>query len=198
VSRILQAALYCFLVLIGGCTAGQSQAPTATIPVPSAKPVTLADLREQLKSDEVITRLDAISKLENIGSADAVTLLGDFFMDSTGADRLDAARALLRINTPQALAYIHLAMADQKLTSRRQIAMQALEANGERSYPIMRTLLRDPDETVRLNTVQVIQFIRTTEARALLQLAVGDSSPAVQQAAAEGLRGLGYVPTPTP
>ncbi len=87
-------------------------------------------------------------------------------------------------------------MSDENLSSRRQYVMQALEGQGPASYPFLETLLRDPNPTVRLNTIQVIQFIGTSEARTLLQIALKDSSPDVREAAAEALKALGYVPAP--
>lgn len=89
-------------------------------------------------------------------------------------------------------------MTDAKLTARRQVAMQALESNGEASYPLLEELLRDTDETVRLNAIQVIRFIGTAQARALLESALHDASPSVRQAAVAALQGMSVVNTPPP
>lgn len=167
-------------------------APTATVPS------RLEQYRQTLYGPDDVARLTSIAQLESDGSPDAVTLLGVFFLDATGAGRLEAARALLRINTAQAQSYVRNAMNDKELSLRRQLAMEALEANGEASYPFLKILMRDSDETVRLNTVQVIQFTGSTQARTLLQVALRDSSPTVQAAAAEALKALGYEPSPTP
>jgi HEAT repeat protein len=177
----------------GACAATGS--PTQPTPVLSSR---LAQYRETLFGPDDISRLSAIAQLEVDGSPEAVMILGSFFMDADVMGRLEAARALLRINTPQAQSYIRTAMTDKPLTARRQVAMQALEGSGEPAYPFLQKLLRDPDATVRLNTVMVIPFIGTAQARALLQIALQDSSPDVQKAAAEALRGLGYVPSPQP
>lgn len=145
-----------------------------------------------------VARLTTIAQLEADGSPEATALLGNFLLESTGTGRPEAAGALLRLDTDQSKAYIRTAMTDKALSTRRQAAMQALETNGEASYPFLKIMLRDTDETVRLNTVRVIQFIGTTQARTLLQIALRDSSPAVQSTAAEALQALGYQPTPTP
>jgi HEAT repeat protein len=174
-------------------------APTGGQAAPTGgAPSRLDQLKTTLYGADDVARLTSIAQLEADGSPEAVTLLGNFLLDATGSGRLDAASALLRINTDQSLGYIRMAMTDKELTSRRQAAMQALESNGDASYPFLKVLMRDSDETVRLNSLQVIQFIGSTQARTLLMLAIGDPSPAVQQAAVEALRALGYVPSPTP
>ncbi len=194
------AFVLCLLVsLAAGCTAGTADlSPTPTVAVPQPTAETLDALRVQLNSGEGISRVSTIAKLEQNGSAEAVAILGEFFMNADVTERYNAARALVRLNTPEAQQYIRAAMADKPLTARRQTAMQALEANDEAAYPFLQTLLRDADETVRLNTVQVIQFIGTAQARTLLQIALRDASPAVQQAAKNALEGLGFAPSPTP
>ncbi len=172
-------------------TAVTTRAPTSPIEA-------LADVRQRLAGTDEVARLTAIAQLEANSSPEAVNLLGTFFMDSNVRGRLEAARALLRINTALSLNYIRTAMSDKQLTGRRQVAMQALEADPEASYPILRTLIADPDETVRINTVKVAQFLGTAQARVLIQQAVRDSAPAVQQAAKDALAAMGFVPTPAP
>lgn len=186
------------IFLFGCASTGQSIVPTATVPVPTPTLVTLASLRADLSSSDAITRIAAIAKLEQDGSRDAVAILGEFFTNADVTERFNAARALIRINTPQSQSYIRRAMSDKALTARRQVAMQALETYGELAYPFLQVLMRDADETVRVNTVQVIQFIGTAQARTLLQSALKDSSPAVQEAATNALQGLGFAPSPTP
>jgi HEAT repeat protein len=158
----------------------------------------LGALREQLSGSDNVARLTAIAQLEANGSPEAVTILGAFFMDSNVSARLEAAQALLRINSTLAQNYIRTAMSDKQLTARRQVAMQALEIDPEASYPILRVLIVDKDETVRVNTVTVAQFLGTSQARVLLQQAVRDSSPMVQKAAIDALAAMGFVPTPAP
>lgn len=186
------ANLLLALVISACVPVASTVTPTATVPS------RLEQFRQTLYGPDDVARLTSIAQLESDGSPDAVVLLGVFFLDGTGAGRLEAARALLRINTAQAQSYVRDAMTDKQLSLRRQSAMEALESNGEASYPFLKILMRDSDETVRLNTVQVIQFIGSTQARTLLQVALRDSSPTVQSAAAEALRALGYEPSPTP
>lgn len=88
-------------------------------------------------------------------------------------------------------------MSDKQLTARRQTAMQALEMDAEASYPFLRQLISDTDETVRLNAVLVLGFLGTRESRALLRHAAADASSAVQKAALDALRGSGFVPNPS-
>lgn len=186
-------------LLVLGCSGtGQPVGPTPTVPVPNPTAETLDSLRDQVNGSAGILRVSAIAKLEREGSPDAVKILGDFFMNTNVTERYNAARALVRLHTPEAQNYIRMAMADKQLTARRQAAMQALEGNGKASYPFLKTLLQDPDETVRLNTVGIVQFIEATQAQTLLQLAVQDSSPTVQEAAHKAMEGLDIVETPNP
>lgn len=155
-------------------------------------------LRQTLNGDDAAMRAEAIARLQQDGSPEAVTMLGEFFMETRSGGQLQAARALLAVNTPQAQGYIRAAMADKPLTARRQAAMQALEMGGEATYPFVRQLLRDKDMIVRMNTVQLVQFFNAAHARSLLRIALDDESKSVQQAAIDALRALGYAPTPTP
>lgn len=164
----------------------------ATPPTPSQP--THDALRQMLNGDDAAMRADAIAQLQQDGSPEAVTVLGEFFLGTRGVGRLQAARALLAINTPQAQDYVRTAMADKPLTARRQVAMQALEMGGETTYPFVRQLLRDENMVVRMNTVQLVQFFNPTLARSLLHLALDDESPSVQQAAMDALRGLEDAP----
>lgn len=197
-NRLVLLVTFGFILLGVGCTAVGSSGPTPTVPVPDAQAVTVDDLRARLESDAPITRADAVAQLERMASPEAIAALGEFFMTSDTSERFDAARALIRLNVPASLDYIRTAMTDDKLTSRRQLAMQALEADGATSYPYLQTLLRDENEIVRLNTIQVIQFIGTAQARTLLQVALKDRSSAVKQAAADALVGLGYSASVSP
>lgn len=81
-TRIPLASLLGLLAFLFGCAATGSGAPTATIPVPTAATLGLDDLRNRLASSEVITRLDAIDRLERDASPAAVRILGDFLLDS--------------------------------------------------------------------------------------------------------------------
>lgn len=195
---VVTAIIGTALLTLGCSATGQAVGPTPTIPVPNPTAETLDSLRDQVNGSEGILRVSAIAKLEREASAEAVKILGDFFMNSSVTERYNAARALVRLDTPEARDYIRTAMADKQLTARRQAAMQALEGNGEASYAFLKTLLQDPDETVRLNTVEIIQFVETPQAQTLLQLALKDSSPAVQEAAARALEGLENMPTGKP
>lgn len=139
---------------------GSSLDPTSTpLPLPSSLSETPAQVspldrqRARLYAADEVARLTAIAQLESDGSPEAVLILGRFFIESNVRGRLEAARALLRINTAQSLNFIRTAMSDRQLTGRRQVAMQALEIDPEASYPILQELIVDPDEIVRLNTV---------------------------------------------
>jgi HEAT repeat protein len=186
------------LTFITAACAPAATSPTAAPLTPTNKPATLAELRTRLIGTDRAAHLDAIARLEQNGTPDAVIILGEFFMNANSDERLDAGQALVRINTTQSQNYIRTAMSDAPLTARRQAAMQVLEADENASYPLLQKFLRDDNETVRLNTVQVVQFIGTDKARTLLQIALRDASPQVQKAAAEALQALGYVPSPKP
>lgn len=209
------AAIVCFILFIvlgSACAPAQSGGPSVPSPEPSSNSIlqpspvpatrvassNLDQQRTQLYAADEVARLTAIAQLEANGSPEAVMILGTFFMDSNVRGRLEAVRALLRINSVQAQSYIRTAMSDKQLTGRRQVAMQALEADSKAAYPILGLLITDSDETVRLNTVQVVEFLGTAQGRVLLQRAMKDSSPAVQQAAIQALRALGFSPTPNP
>lgn len=190
-------AMLVLSIILFGCAAEESKPPVTVLP-PTAEPMTYETLRKMLNGNDEAARFQVIEQLKQDGSSDAVTILGEFFMDANVTGRLEAARALLAINTVQAQNYLRMAMSDKQLTARRQVAMQAFEAGGDKTYPFLQKLLRDENETVRLNTVQVIQFIGTAQARTLLQAALKDASPAVQQAAVDALQGLGFAPTLQP
>lgn len=189
--------LIILLLCLPACAPAQT-ASQAALPEPSVPPASVQDLRAILLDDDDQARLDAITKLQQDGSPQAVAILGEYFTVADRPGRVEAGVALLTINTEQAQGYIRAALSDQRLTARRQAAMESLEKYGDAASLFLQALLRDPNETIRLNTVQVVQFTSPVKARALLQIALSDPSPAVQQAAAEALRALGYVPTPSP
>lgn len=192
---VLLAVLVAMVLIACSRTPAAQPTPTSQPRNPSQPSSDLLELRQTLNGADDVARLTAIAQLEYDASPEAVTYLGEFFENSTQPGRLEAARALLHINTPQSKNFIRNAMREEQLTARRQVAMQALEANGESAYAFLQELIQDNDETVKLNTLQVIQFIDVTEATKLLAIAAKDSSPAVQSTAADTLQQLA-VPTP--
>lgn len=156
----------------------------------------LTDLRAILYRDDERARLDAIAKLRADGSADAVTILAEFFMNSDLPGRLEAGQALLSIDNPQVRSYFRAALSDKQLTSRRHAANEALEQQGDQSLPFLQMLMHDDNVIIRLNVIDVAQFIGTPGSKSLLSGALGDSSPEVRQAAIGALEGLGDLPTP--
>jgi HEAT repeat protein len=193
---LLAVLLFTTLIACSGVPAAQPQ-PTTSLPTDTPPLSDLLQLRQSLNGADDVARLTAIAQLQFDGSPEAVTYLGEFFANSDKPGRLESAQALLHINTTQAKNYIRDAMREEQLTARRQVAMQALEANGESAYPFLQELIQDTNETVKLNTLQVIEYIDPTEAQKLLAIATKDSSPVVQKAAADALQELA-VPTPQP
>lgn len=192
----IRTAFLVACVLLFGCAA-----PVTTTLTAPATAVTgsksIADLRLVLYGDDDRARVAAIAQLQKDGSPQATALLGEYFIVADQPGRVDAGVALLALDTAQARGYFRAALSDEQLTARRQAAMNAIEKNGGASIPFLQALLRDENETVRLNTVQVIQFMGGARARALLQVALDDASPAVRQAAADALVALGFMPTPS-
>lgn len=195
----LVALINLAILLLSFTACAPPQAASQVAPLePTAPPASIQDLRTILLADDDHARLNAIAELRHDGSPQAVAVLGEYFTVADRPGRVEAGIALLAINTEQAQGYIRAALSDQRLTARRQAAMGSLEKYGDAASPFLQALLRDPNETIRINTVQVVQFMSPVKARALLQIALSDPSPAVQQVAADALLALGYVPTPSP
>jgi len=144
-------------------------AGTTTVADASAGLPTAADLEKQyLANPEFTDRVQTIFQLSNLGSPEAVSVLGRLFQKEPDPDlRLQVLNLLFNIEGQDAnkATLLTAGIATNQTKEVREAAVNALgSVDAKFAMPILQVLLNDVDEDVRERAKDTIELLQTQEA----------------------------------
>lgn len=152
------------------------------------------DIRTVLESDTDATRrARAAEALGNFAEPVGVTHLGRAFTtDASSEVRVAAIRGIARINAPEGLAYISMALGDTDAAVQAAALQSITRVNFFDDYEALLPLLAHSDATLRRRAATVVGSLRVDAAvTALSAMLIGDTDVNVRREAAWALGRIG-------
>lgn len=150
----------------------------------------IEQLREQLKSDDVRVKQDAIAALRSIGTSDVVGPLSAALHDQNEKIRLRAIYALAEIGGDDAAAVLAIGLADENAWVRAETAYALGAVGRDSAIPILKLALDDADSRVRESAISAFTEIGGTPAADALALLLQDPDLDLRVEAVEALANI--------
>lgn len=145
------------------------------------------DISEKMESKDDDERLSAITKLGTFRNQESAILLLKATGDENWLNRNRAFKILLSFEDAVLFPALQKALRDNRDAALRNLSIEVFNRLGKRSLPTVHILLKDPDEEVRIFSVNILGNIKSPDSVPLLIETLHDSESNVRIASAEAL-----------